>query len=270
MPMSPLSDARRPEWLNDAVGRANGRGRTVAVIDSGWSSALADPRVLDSVAIVRNRSDLNPHDDKTGHGTMCAELVLRVASEALILPIRVFHERCETSAPIVAEAVELATSRKVDVISLSLGTRDDRDRGVLFRAIARAVDSGLVVVSSVHDRWRWSYPAVFEPVIGVASGYFPSPFDFSYTHDSHVECLAAARLQWAMDRSGCYHRASGSSLAAPLIAGISAILLQRHGYSGLGDLRNQLTDLANRSRSARLKECFARSLTSTKEVPRKE
>ncbi|HEX2203444.1 MAG TPA: hypothetical protein VHG91_09115, partial [Longimicrobium sp.] len=67
-----------------------GRGVRVGVVDSGWDRALADPRVRPGVAIVvpegGGAPELSDDDhDRMGHGTACADLVLRVSPEAEVV-----------------------------------------------------------------------------------------------------------------------------------------------------------------------------------------
>lgn len=247
-----------PEWLASEIGAATGRSVTVGVVDSGWSRLVDDSRVLPGIAIAPSRDGRPPeatHDDigdVLGHGTACSDVVLRVASNVTILPIRVFSSEATARAEQIASAIDVAIEAGVQVVNLSLGTTDSAAAPKIYRACARAVDRNVIVVAAANVRTGWSYPAVFDNVIGVSTGECATDYEFNYEKDAAVEIRGSGRIQWALSLDGVYRPfPGGSSLAAPAIAGIVALLKEGDPCVSLQQVRVRLEELSCGYRKAR-------------------
>lgn len=238
-----------PEWVADALGGATGRGIRVAVIDSGWDRALDEPRVLPGVGFVDPADDFamarNDDDhDVLGHGTACADLILRVAPDARVIPVKVFGKVLETSPGTLHAALLWAIEAGVQVINVSLGTRLEGTLHPLYAACEKARRAGIIVVAAGHNANDWSYPAIFENVIGVSAARFASPFHFRYRTEHAMECEA-----WGVEQPVLWvggHRVvkHGTSFAAPNVAGIVALILERHPGATLEQVREMLAGFA--------------------------
>ena len=132
-----------------------GKGVTVAVIDTGFfrsartGSNFESSNILPLVDLARS----NPSDgDLGGHGTHVAGTIagqngIGVAPDAKILPIGVFFRNLQgkivASGAVVAQAIDLAINRGVDVINLSLG---QGAQGEIFSTQLRSAESKNVIV----------------------------------------------------------------------------------------------------------------------------
>ncbi|HEY0036168.1 MAG TPA: S8 family serine peptidase [Longimicrobium sp.] len=166
-----LERAEPPTWVREALGGAPGRGVRVAVIDSGCDRTIDDPRVLPGISFVDPEDDFalaqNDDDhDVLAHGTACVDLVLRVAPDARVVPVRVFGGKLETLPGTIHSALLWAIEAGVQVINVSLGTRLEHARDALYVACERARRAGIIVVTAGHNANDWSYPAIFENVVG--------------------------------------------------------------------------------------------------------
>ncbi|HEV3051774.1 MAG TPA: S8 family serine peptidase [Longimicrobium sp.] len=244
-----LQDAPPPEWVLRELAGATGNGIRIAVVDSGWDRSLDDPRVLpgvgfvdpdDDFALARNDDD----QDVLGHGTACADVILGVAPDARVIPVKVFGKVLETSPGTLHAALLWAIEAGVQVINVSLGTRLEGTLHPLYAACEKARRAGIVVVAAGHNANDWSYPAIFENVIGVSAARFESPYHFRYRAEHAMECEA-----WGVDRpvrwiGGQRVIKHGTSFAAPNVAGIVALILERHPYATLEDVRGMLSRFA--------------------------
>ena len=238
-----------PEWVRRELGGATGRGVRVAVVDSGWDRALHDPRVLPGVGFVDPADDFamarNDDDqDVLGHGTACADVILGVAPEARIVPVKVFGRVLETSPGTLHAALVWAIEAGVQVINVSLGTRLEGTLHPLYAACERARQAGIIVVAAGHNANDWSYPAIFENVIGVSAARFDSPYHFRYRAEHAMECEA-----WGVERPVLWIGGErvvkhGTSFAAPNVAGIVALILERHPGARIEDVREMLARFA--------------------------
>ena len=238
-----------PPRIRELLGDATGRGVRIGVIDSGWDRTIADPRVLPGVGLTDPDDDFallrtDDDHDRLGHGTACADLILRLAPAAAIVPIRVFGSQLETSPAALRAGIDWAAEQSIPLVNLSLGTTLEHERAPLLAACERARRGGMLIVASSPSAGRATYPAAFDDVIGVDAGDFPSPWDFRYRPGAVVECTAAGkdqRLRWLGGREEVM---SGPSFAAPHITGIVALILERYPGAGLEEVREMLGRVA--------------------------
>lgn len=238
-----------PEWVAAQLGGATGRGVRVAVIDSGWDRSLSEPRVLPGVGFVDPQDDfaLGRNDDDNdvlGHGTACADLVLRVAPDARVIPAKVFGKVLETSPGTLHAALVWALEAGVQVINVSLGTRLENTRDALYAVCEMARRAGIITVAAGHNANDWSYPAIFENVIGVSAARFDSPFSFRYRPEHAMEVQGWGVEQPVLWVGGSRPIKHGTSFAAPNVAGIVALIKERYPQATLEDVREMLTRFA--------------------------
>jgi subtilisin family serine protease len=238
-----------PSRIRELLGGATGRGIRVGVIDTGWDRTLTDPRIHPGVGLTDPEDDFallrtDDDHDRLGHGTACAELILRLAPAAAIVPIRVFGGQLETSPAALRAGIDWAAKQSIPLVNLSLGTSLEHERAPLLAACARARRGGMLIVASAPNAGPATYPAAFDQVIGVDAGDLPSPWDFRHHPGAPVECTAAGknqRLRWLGGREEVM---SGPSFAAPHITGIVALILERHPGATLEEVREVLSRLA--------------------------
>lgn len=156
---------------------STGRGVTVAVVDTGVSTAGNDTpkNMLQGKDFVDN--DLQPADLE-GHGTHVAGTIAQhtgngvgaagLAYDANILPVRVLGPQGGSTYD-VADGITWAVEQGADVINLSLGSSSYTS--VMQNAIDYAVENGVIVVAATGNDGKASvnYPGANEGVIGVGA-----------------------------------------------------------------------------------------------------
>ncbi|HEX9705955.1 MAG TPA: S8 family serine peptidase [Gemmatimonadales bacterium] len=219
-------------------------GPRVAVVDSGWARHVAEPRVHTGVGLVDPADELRPllsgdDADRIGHGTACADLILRLAPRAQVLPIRVFGRRLETSAEILIEALDWARGAGVRVVNVSLGTLRTDALPALYAACDRARRAGLVIVAAHAMGAPATYPAAFDNVLSVSSASRTGGRRIVFRPGAAVELLAPDRHQL---RWGDGHRryVRGSSFAAPVITAMVARMLHEEPDLDIEGVRSLL------------------------------
>jgi len=258
-------------WVLDAISApaawntSQGRGVTVAVIDSG-----VNPDVPDLAGSVITGPDLTgvgtPESDPGWgvHGTWMASLIAGhghdgggngitgVAPKARVLSIRVItdsadpgfsryqHEPQSRIQRELARAITYAVSHGAGVISMSLGY--ELPSLPVRQALQDALDHDVVVFASSGNsgdtpgaRRRghapYSFPAEYPGVLGVAAvDQNGAPAGFSSDNLSVQVAAPGVRVP-AQGRDGLYWLVSGTSPACALTAGVAALIKSR--YPGL-------------------------------------
>jgi hypothetical protein len=250
--------------LPEAHTVTRGEGITVAVLDTGVDAshpALAGRIVngYDFVDLDSSPNEEGNHEQNVafGHGTHVAGLVALAAPEAKIMPLRVLDEDGYSNIWVLAEAMayavnpdgNLKTDDGADVVNLSLSTErpthlladigqeitcikekdddddeDDDKKGCL----ARNSQKGVVIVASAGNNGSSApeYPAA-EGVPGSlsvgASTSFDSLASFS-NYGAWVHITAPGQGILSSVPGGEYAFWSGTSMAAPLVAGQAALV----------------------------------------------
>jgi hypothetical protein len=134
----------------------------VGLIDScgSWPGAIdAAAFVVDGERVERRATAADP----SGHGTRIAQLFAAGDAAFELLLGQVFLDAGPASGAAVAAAVDWAIAGRADLIHMSLGLA--ADRAVLAASVARAVESGCIIVASTPARGTEVYPAAYPQVI---------------------------------------------------------------------------------------------------------
>ena len=260
------ADAVRQQelWVLNAVNVAgawrhtHGSGVTVALIDSGVNGQVSD--LSGSVTTGRDFSGVNtpPTNPNWGvHGTWMASLIaghghapggssgiMGVAPAAKILSIRAVtdqgdpgyrHYQHESESRVqghLASAIRYAISKRVSVISMSLGYQGPSRQ--VRAAISDALAQGIVVVASSgnsgstssdqHGNAPYSFPADYPGVLGVGA-VAQNGLTAGFSSDNLSVQVAAPGVRVpAQGRDGQYWLVSGTSPACALTAGVAALI----------------------------------------------
>lgn len=226
-----------PEEARAAIQRGRGRGVRVAILDSGIEAShptFAGTRLLDDVAIVedgfRLRTIAGDGRDLFGHGTAIAGIVREVAPEVEIGSFRVLGESLTARTAMILQGAWLALERGYHILNCSLGC------GILEHVLqykswvdeAYLRGSHVVAACNNSDQNRPEWPAFFTSVVAVNMARTSDPNELFHRADHLVEFAAAGvdmEVPWI---GGGTKQVTGSSFAAPRVAGMLACLLSEH------------------------------------------
>ena len=222
---------------------SGGAGIKVAVIDVG---VVLHPDIDRRVVKCMNLTPdaLPPCTDTQNHGTQVASVIAAdggadgrgmwgMAPEALLYSYRVCDENQECWGAWMAAAIYAAIADGVNIINISLASSGNDD--AVHAAIEDAVAHNILVVAAAGNKPFFSfigYPAVYPEVVSVgALGRDLEPWrqtatgenDGDYVREKQeIEVAAPGERVRAALMSGCWVEGSGTSLAAPLVAGLAA------------------------------------------------
>jgi len=160
----------------------------------------------------------------SAHGTFCAGLLVAVAPDATIMPLRVFDDNGNTDVFTLAKAVRYARKNGAQVVNMSFGTLTDSR--VLREAVEYARSGNLVLVASAgnNNTSTPQYPAAYAGIVTVATtDLLDRKASFS-NYGSHVFVDAPGTHIISTMPGGGYGMASGTSFSAPMVAGMAALI----------------------------------------------
>lgn len=272
--------ARRAIGLPAARRVADGKGVTVAVVDTGVD--LGHPNLrnamlpgMDFVDIIDGQGDFigdklgadEVPDDEVGHGTHVTGIIgasgtgvpAGVAPQVRILPVRVLATMERDGARVGAGLVEninsgvkWAIDNGADVINMSLGVRHEGGGLPHREVIDYAARRGVTIVAAAGNDGRevFYYPGAFPSVITVGSmGFDGQPSSFS-TYGPQISLIAPGEEILSTHIGGGVAHATGTSHAAPFVAGAAALIhglaRRRGGHFSPQTVKRILTATADR------------------------
>jgi serine protease len=227
---------------------STGRGATVAVVDTGiacenfgpFSKAtdLAETRCVAGYDFVNK----GPHaSDDQGHGTHVAGTIAQstnnglgaagIAFDARLMPVKVLSADGWGTTSDVADGIRWAADHGAQVINLSLG--GPRNSRVLQKAIDHAKKKGVTVIAAAgNSGGRVEYPGGSDGVIGVSAldqtdslAWFSSRGPGVDLAAPGVDVVQQTICNGGRDHCERFPSYSGTSMAAPHVAGAAALLV---------------------------------------------
>ncbi len=234
------------DWLDRiGVGKAwphsTGQGVMVAILDTGidmnheylrdnisyWAIDFVDRDYDPSEE--RSNLDTNNngiYDEGWGHGTHVAGIIKTMAPDATLVPIRVADSDGQAELLDIADGVAYAIIVGADIINLSMSI--DEPSPMLERWITLAQQVGITIVTSAgNDNLNAiKYPGYLPGVITVTSiGENLKKSEFA-NYSPYVSVAAQGENILSASPGNRFIYRSGTSMAAPIIAGQAAIILQ--------------------------------------------
>lgn len=243
-----------------------GGGIKVAVLDSGVANDNEDitPKVVARANFTRGETG----DDNYGHGTHVAGIIAATADNihgvagtcpgCTILDGKVLNDSGVGSSSSLANGINWSVSNGAKVINMSLGVRSSR---TLQAAVDNAWSKGVVLVAAAGNGGGQTkiYPGAYANVIAVAatdnndvkatfSTYGASWVDIAApgvnvysTFPNHTFYL---RTQY--DRSFGYDVGNGTSMSAPIVAGVAALAWSSHAGATASSVRANVESTADK------------------------
>jgi len=219
-------DLRENLWTNPDEVAGNGR-------DDDGNGVVDDAHGTDVIA-----GDGDPTDDN-GHGTHVAGIIgarggngigtAGVAWRVRIMPVKVLDAGAGGNTVSVAQGIDYAIAEGASVINLSLA--GPQRSGALDEAISRARDAGVLVVAAAGNQSRdlallpsWPAASDAENLVAVAASDAGGALARISSFGSPVDLVAPGDTIISTAMGGGYEWRTGTSMAAPMVAGAAALL----------------------------------------------
>ncbi len=227
-------------WVNSA--EFNG---TPGVDDDG--NGFVDD--IHGVSVVSNEHSGNPDDDH-GHGTHVAGIIaasannseggVGIAYNTQIMPIKAAQYSGVLATSDIAEAIYYAIDKGADIINMSFGgyTRSQLEEDALAVAFGQAVLVAAAGNDGMHNEWPCKYPIPPEPMYPSALtwvlGVMASTESDNLASFSNYDCTPHTNVEYEVMAPGVdimstlpdgqYAAWDGTSMAAPVVSGIAALV----------------------------------------------
>ncbi|MBT2641758.1 S8 family serine peptidase [Bacillus sp. ISL-41] len=227
-----------------------GKGVKVAIIDTGVDSAHEDLTVKAGKCTLDESISQDACKqsflDENGHGTHVAGIIaaknnnvgiVGVAPGAEIFAVKALDGEGNGTTSTIMAGIEWAISQRVHIINMSL-TTPYSDMGIK-SMVDKANQNGILVIAAAGNEGSFSggdetvmYPAKYESVMAVSSVDKSNRRVSTSSTGYEVEIAAPGEIIYSTIPSGGYGTMSGTSMAAPFVAGIAALYKEKYpGYT---------------------------------------
>ena len=220
-----------------------GKNVKIAVIDTGCDmnhEGLKSNIIGGRNFTTEDNGDPDIYQDYNGHGThVCGTIaglmnnmgVVGVAPDAKLIILKVLEKSGSGTLVSIIDAINYAIELKVDIISMSLGTKSDIQE--LHDVIIKAVNSNILVVCATGNEGdgnditnEFSYPAGYNEVISVGAVDENKSAAMFTNSNKEVDIVAPGVNIISTHINGRYANLSGTSMATPHVSGALALLIE--------------------------------------------
>jgi minor extracellular protease Epr len=227
-----------------------GKGVKIAVVDTGIAKH-DDLTIAGGASFTAYTASFS---DDNGHGTHVAGIIgarnnnygiVGIAHESSIYAVKVLDQNGSGYLSDVIAGIDWSITNKMDLVNLSLGTTSHSS--TLKQVVDKADSEGILVVAASGNNGTSdgsgdtvNYPARYASVIAVAATDSKDKrASFSAT-GSTIELAAPGVSVLSTVLGNKYSRMSGTSMAAPYVAGNLALLKQAYTNHSPTQLRVEL------------------------------
>lgn len=233
----------RINWSQQVLGipkiwrDTQGEGVRVAVLDTGIDTD--HPDLKDAIVATKDFTG-DGIEDVNGHGTHTAGVVgarlnnigfVGVAPRTELLVGKVLGNDGRGAFEWIAQGIDWAVSEGAHIISLSLGGPVSSHR--LFVSVHDALAKGHFVICAAGNEGSLfqnsiGYPGRYGAVLTIGShDRNGNPSGFS-SRGGEIDVMGPGSDIWSTYKDGGYASLSGTSMATPFVAGLSALVLSKH------------------------------------------
>jgi subtilisin family serine protease len=224
-----------------------GKGVKIGIVDSGCNLKHSDLKIKNAYDFTKSGTP----EDSSGHGTHVAGIiaaqgnnhgVLGVAPDSEISIYKALDGSNGTLSGVIS-AIKAAIDEGMDIINLSLGatTTDKSLENICKQAVLKGIT--LVVASGNSGKNEKYYPASYDFCISVGAIDETMKVAYFTTFGEHLDIVAPGANVLSTYLNNGYAVLSGTSMAAPFVAGCLALIKQHSNTITLDNLYEASIDI---------------------------
>jgi subtilisin family serine protease len=238
-----LKKIQMPKAWDTTKGASN---ITVAVIDGGVQTDHPElkGKIVSPFDVTRSSSNVSPDN----HGTHVAGIIAAtinktgisgIAPNVKIMPVDVFTG-AGANVYDVAEGIMYAVDHKADILNLSLGSY--YYSYPLEYAVSYARSKGVLVVAAAgnDDSSEYTYPAALPSVLGVSATDSLDRITQFSNYGDYIDFAAPGMDIFSTISGSKYASLDGTSMASPVVSGVSALILSKNPFLTPSQVQNIL------------------------------
>ncbi|MDQ0216906.1 subtilisin [Oikeobacillus pervagus] len=231
-----------------------GKGVKIAILDSGIDISHEDLSIKDEVSF------LNTEDTSysTGHGTHVAGIigakptnngsVEGIAPETDLFSIKILNERDVGKNSILISAIDWCLDNKMDIVHTSISSQ--KRSKIVNYAVQKAYDKGILLISSAGNQGMYlkesiTFPGAYDSVIAVGSVDQNNKRSVFSSVGESLELMAPGENIYSTEPNNSYGQRDGTSMAAPYITGIAALIMEKNPKLTNKEVRKILNETAD-------------------------
>lgn len=238
-----LRKLQMPQAWNLSKGTSN---VTVAVIDSGVQ--ISHPELSGKIVFPYDMISRSSNIYADEHGTHVAGIIgaamnnigiSGMAPNVKIMPVNVFQGDVANIFDIV-DGIYYAVDHKADIINLSLGSTTYSY--ALDYAVNYAASKGVIIVAAAgnDNNSEYTYPAALPSVIGVSATDMNDQIAEFSNYGDFIDFAAPGVDIYSTNTGNSYGSLNGTSMAAPIVSGVGALVLSKNPFMNPTQLENIL------------------------------
>ena len=205
-----------------------GRGIKVCVCDTGEPThSLLKPKAIASANFSFDQSVI----DGNGHSTHVGGIINEIAPSADLLWAKVLSNSGSGSNSGVANGINWCRQQGADIINLSLG--GSQPSPAIKSAIDASIADSIIVIAAAGNSGqsdtedRMGYPAKYDEVIAIGSINRDLLVSWFSSSGDNGDVVAPGEMILSTWLNNEFIVLSGTSMATPFIAGMTALLLEK-------------------------------------------
>ncbi len=219
----------------------------IAIIDTGVDLNHPDlkSQLVSGINLIEPGS---PPQDDNGHGTNVTGIIAATANnnigitginaKAKIMPIKALDHNGYGDEITLQKAIQFAVDQKVQIIVLSLGFNKYTDS--FSKVLSDAESKGILIIAAAGNEGNVvKYPAAFPSVLAVGGVTLNNqPYYLSNT-GPELDIVAPWEV-YTTALGGGYEYKNGTSMAAPQVAGVASLILNKYPAMRSEQIKNLL------------------------------
>jgi subtilisin family serine protease len=226
----------------------------VAIIDSGidLSNTSINSRVTGGISFEYNAENKNivtgsNYQDENGHGTACVSIIKKVSPMTSYFVVKILDSNARTNSKALINALRYLVNSDIRLINISITTIDDEYKNEIEEVCNLLYARGKILVASLDNRNKISYPAIFTEVIGVRGSHFSNPAQYWYNNNYKIQCIADIHPVLCPKVNNRYELFGGNSKATALVTGLISKILISNPSISFEELNKVLENRAERN-----------------------